>query len=217
VAVFIIAGFGIQGETPFHNDPLDEVRAFWEEDGETYLLGDYLLGLASFLGLLPFFVGIGSLLRRAEGEPALWSRVGFYSGLLMIAVAAIASGPWTALAFGAEVLSDDAIETLMYLDLGMWHAFIFAGGTFILASSLIIAQTGALWRWLGFAGIVIGVLALILPAGIIGASPADDPEEGIFGIVGLITFFGLMIWFLLASIGMVMLKEEPLPAVQRTM
>ena len=153
IIVFLVAGFGIQGESPTYNDPIEEIRAYWENDGQAYLVGDYLLGLATLLLLLPFIVCLRTLLARSEGEPPIWSTVGFYGGLFVIVVAATAAASWTALAFAAENLSDDSLMLLMYLDLGAWNAFPYVIGVWLLFSSFVIVRTGALWKWLGYSGL----------------------------------------------------------------
>ena len=204
IIVFIIAGFGVQGETPMYDDSIDEIRAYWEDDGDAYLLGDYILGLVSFLFLLPFLVCLKALLGRAEGGPQIWSQVGFYGGLLVVAVAAAASASWAALAFAPEAFDDATMTALMYLDIAAWNAFPFAIGIFVLFSSIVMAMTGVLWKWLGYLGIIIGVLALITPLGFL-----DADSEDVFDIVGFIPFIGFALWMLATSIGMLMRKEEP--------
>lgn len=206
IVVFLIAGFGIQGESPTYDDPIAEIREYWEDDGNTYLVGDYLLGLATMVLLLPFLVCLGTMLRRAEGEPAIWSRVGFYGGLLLIVIAAMSAASWTALAFAADNLSDDALITLMYLDVGSWNAFPYAIGVWVTASSLVMATTNVLWRWLGWLGLIIGIAAFITPLGILD----DDPED-IFDTIGFIPFIGLAIWVVATGVGMFMKTEEPMP------
>ena len=144
------------------------------------------------------------MLGRAEGGPQIWSQVGFYGGLFVIVFAAMAAASWTALAFAAEELDDASITTLMYLDVGAWNAFPYAIGVLVLFSSIVMVMTGVLWKWLGYLGLIIGILAFITPLGILDADPED-----IFDVVGFIPFIGFAIWLLATSIGMLMKKEEP--------
>jgi len=169
-------------------------------------VGDYLLGLASTLFLLPFLVCLRALLGRAEGSPEIWSSVGFYGGLLLIAFAATSSASWTALAFAAENLDDSALVALMFLDVGAWHAFPYAMGVLILFSSFVMLMTGVPWRWLGVLGIIIGIAAFIAPLGILD----DDPED-VFDTIGFIPFIGSAVWLVATSVGMLMMKSEPIP------
>jgi hypothetical protein len=70
-----------------------------------------------------------------------------------------------------------------------------------------MVTTGVFWRWLGGLGLVIGIAAFITPLGILD----DDPED-VFDMIGLIPFIGLAVWVVATSVGMIMKKEEPLPA-----
>ena len=204
VIVFIIAGFGLQGEPPMYDDSIEDIRAYWEDDGQMYLAGDYILGLASMVLFLPFLVCLRTMLSRAEGGVQIWSQVGFYGGLFIIVIAAAATASWSALAFASEELDDSAVTTLMYLDVGAWNAFPYAIGVLTLFSSIVIAMTGVLWKWLGYLGIVVGILAFITPLGILDADPED-----IFDVIGFIPFIGFAVWLLATSIGMIMKKDEP--------
>jgi hypothetical protein len=211
IILFLIAGFGLQADSPTYDDTIQEIRAYWEDDGQTYLVGDYLIGLAVMLFFLPFLVALRTVLGRAEGGAEMWSRVGFFGGVLMIAISAAATASWTGLAFAADKLSDDAVLTLMYLDVGAWHAFPYAVGVLTLFSSIVMAQTGVPWRWLGWLGIVIGIVAFISPLGILD----DDPED-IFDVIGFIPFIGIAVWVVATSIGLVMMKAEPQPSTRGT-
>jgi hypothetical protein len=102
VVLFLIGGIALQGETPTYDDPIDEIRAYWEDEGDTYLLGDYLIGLAFLFGWIPLIVSLRALLGRAEGGPQLWSRVAFVGGVITLVFGAIAGLADGALAFGAE-------------------------------------------------------------------------------------------------------------------
>ena len=207
IVTFVIGGV-VQGESPTYDDPIGDIRAYWEDDGQAYLLGDYLFGLGSILFLVPFIACVRAMLARAEGGAQIWSTATLIGGTLLIAIAAAASASWLALAFGAEQLSDDALITLMYLDVGAYNGFPFGIAAFVLPASLVIAMTGVVWRWLGYLGIIVGIAGFIAPLGILN----DDPED-VFDIIGFIfVFLGFAIWGLILSIGMIMMKEEPAPA-----
>jgi uncharacterized protein DUF4386 len=206
IIVFIIGGIILQGEAPLYDDPIEEIREYWVDDGQSYLVGDYLLGLGFLLLFLPFLVVLRELLGRAEGEPQILSRVAFTAGVIALIIGGASSFFWGALAFGdfAETASDDTLRTLMVLNNYGFTTFALGIGTFVLAASLVIALTGVLWRWLGWLGIVVAVLGLIAPLGIL----SDDPED-IFDILGFLGFIGFAIWLLITSIGLWMRKEAP--------
>lgn len=45
IILFFVGGFALQGESPSYDDPITEVREYFTEDGDQYLIGDYILGL----------------------------------------------------------------------------------------------------------------------------------------------------------------------------
>jgi hypothetical protein len=212
VVLFLIGVIALQGETPTYDDPIDEIRAYWEDDGDTYLLGDYLIGLAFLFGWVPLIVTLRALLGRAEGEPQLWSRVAFVGGVVTLVFGAVAGVAMGALAFGAENIDDASMQTLMYIGVYGFNNLAFAAGLFMLAASLVIWQTGVLWRWTGVLGAVAGLLAVISPLGIL-----DDSSEDVFDILGFIGFIGLALWVLAISICMLLKQEEPVAAARKAM
>ena len=44
------------GMTPTVDDPIDEIRAWWQDDGLRYLLAQYVVLLALIVLLLPFML-----------------------------------------------------------------------------------------------------------------------------------------------------------------
>jgi hypothetical protein len=201
-----------QGESPSYTDPVDEIRAFWVEDGDQYLTGDYIIGVGLLIFFFPFISALRGLLGIAEGGAQMWSRIVFAGAVLFLAIAGAAGAAWTTLAFGdfAENASDDTIELLMALDVGAWH-FVPVGLVLMaLPTGLVVLQTKVLPVWYGALSLIYGVLALISMLSIM----ADDPEDS---ALGFIAFLGGAIWVLLTSIVMIMKDEAPVPAVQREM
>ena len=206
IVLFLVGGVGIQGEVPMYDASVDEIRAYWEEDGETYLIGDYLLGLAFLFLFVPFASALRGVLARAEGSAQFFSRAGFAGAVIAVVLGGTAGIFWGAMAFGAENLSDDALTTLMYIDVYAFSSLGLGLALFAAASSLAILQTGALWRWLGLFGLLVALGLVISPLAIL----ANNPEDSVLGIIGFIVgYIGILLFILIASIGMIMKKEEP--------
>ena len=203
IVVFIIAGFVLQGDGPSVTDDIDDIRAYWIDDGEGYIISDWLIGLAVMLLFLPFLSALRSLLGLYEGGPQMWSRLDFKGGVLFVAMASAAAASWLALAYASEELSDESVRLLMYLDLGAWNGTSFPIGVMLLASSLVIWQTGVLWKWLAIIGSIVAVCAFISPLALLD----EDIEDGTFGLFGFVAFIGLAVWMLITSIGMLMKRE----------
>jgi len=207
--ILVAVSFGLQIDAPTYDDPIDDIRAYWVDDGQQYLIGDYLFGIGFAFLFLPFIVSLRALLGRAEGGVNLWSRVAFLGAILVIIWGA------TSLLLGYPRLrrlrrgaSDETLQTLM---LAATYAFTglipLAGALFVLASSLVIVRTGVLWTWLAYLGAIEGVLGVLAPLAILSAD-----SEGFFDIISFSAFIGLLVWVLLVGIAMVMKTEEPAAA-----
>ncbi|MEX0800369.1 MAG: hypothetical protein WD379_04050 [Dehalococcoidia bacterium] len=208
--VVFVAGAFVPGETPAFDDPVDEIREWFTDNGERYLVGNYLVGLAFVLFFIPFLASLRGLLAGAEGEPAMWSWVAFSGGLAWVLIGFVYSlfRGTLAYAFGmAEGGDPETIRTLMYLDHLGASAFALAFVPFVLGSSLVIARTAVLWRWLALLGLLVVVLCIIA-----GASPLAADHDGVLGGIGFIWPPGAALWLLIVSVGMILKMEPPTPA-----
>lgn len=204
--LFIVGAIVLSGDTPSRDDSVAEVREFFSEDGDTYLLGDYLLGLGFVLGFIPFFVVLASLVAVGEGWPSILSRLIIVTGTVTTVIGAVAGIFWGALALGvaenAEV-DDSSIRTLMELDVYAFATLGLAIGIFALACGLGVWFTGVVWRWLGILGIVAGLLSIIGAAWTI-----DGDEEGFIAIIGFIGQPLTLLFVLITSIHMLIQTER---------
>jgi hypothetical protein len=201
-----VTGVVIQHGVVAYDDPVDEIRDFWAESGQRYLIGDYVLGLGFTLFYIPFFVALSALLRRAEGGDGIAARVTFVGALASMLWSVSASVFWGALAFGdfAATASDETLQTLMTLDHYATAGQPFAFAVFIGAASHVIYRKRVLWRWLAYLGAVIAVASLLAPLGILTESSEDLWE--LFYTIG---FLGFALWILLAAIAMAALRALP--------
>jgi len=211
--IMFIVGISVQGESGesvAFDDPVDEIRGWFADNGEQHLVGNYLIVLAFVLFFIPFLASLRGLLAGAEGEPAVWSWVAFSGGLALVLIGFVASlfRGTLAYAFGvAEGGDPETIRTLMYLDHLGFSTFELAFVPFVLGSSLVIAWTAVLWRWLALLGLLVVVLCIIA-----GASSLTSDHDGVLGGIGFIWFPGAVLWVLIVSVGMILRKEPPAPA-----
>ena len=203
IVMFVIGAILQGGEPAAYDDPIEEIRAFWVDDGDSYLLGDYVIGLGFIIFFVPFLSAVRSVLGAAEGESQMFSRSFFAGAILFIALAAAAGSFWTTLAWGnvAENASDETIQTLMWLDLAANH-FVPAGiAIMLLPAAFVLLRTRVLPLWLGVVTLLIGVVAVLSMLSIFGDSSDDD-----YGWVG----FPLTgIWVLATSIVLILRKDAP--------
>jgi hypothetical protein len=76
----------LQGQPPAYDAPIGEVRDFFAAHGDRYLWGDYIAGLAFILCLLPFVVGLRSVLGAAEAAPQIAPRLVLVGGVATVIV-----------------------------------------------------------------------------------------------------------------------------------
>ena len=206
--ILLIVGIGLQGETPNYDDSVDKIRDWYADNGKQFILGNYLTALAFVLFFLPFLSSLRALLARAEGGDAIWSRVTFTGGVVLLLLCAVGSTFGAALAFSLDVVKEgdeDTLRTLKYLEYSTPAALALV--PFLLGTSIVILRSGVLWRWLAIAGVVLAILAVIG-----GASSLEaEPYGGIPGI-GMAAFPLSALWILLVSINMVLKKEAPAAA-----
>lgn len=204
VVLFFIGVIVLQGDTPVRDDTVEEIRQYFSEDGDTYLVGDYLIGIAFTIFFLPFIILLRRILATAGGWAELLARVSFYAGLIALLWGGIAGFAWGALAIGADnpEIDDSAVRTLMELDAYAFSGLLFPIGLFMGAAGLSIWLSGVLWRWLG----IIGIIGFV--GSYIGAAwPIDGDDEGAIAAIGMVGFVGILLFVLIASIGMLMKRE----------
>ena len=177
VVVWLLKMVGT-GVTPPYDDPIGEIRDYWEDDGRRYLVVQYVGLLSMVIFLLPYMVALTTLLGRAEAGARLWSRVSLAGGVCFVAVTIAANWIWTSLAIGADVISDDGMRTLMYLDAAAFYIGIFPLAVFVTAGSLVIDSPLGLFYFLT---LVVGA-AWVVATGVAMLRLRDEPVDAPVGV-----------------------------------
>lgn len=203
--VLFIVGVVVQGESPNYGDSAQTIRTYFENDGKSYLLGDWLDTIAFVFGLLPLMVTMRLVFGRAERSPQFLTHLAFAAGIIFFAVAAASSAGNGAMALAAKDVSDDVLLGLNAVNAYGFEGFGVMLALFVLASSACIYVTGVIWRWLAILGLIVGLAGVIGTAGILDR----DPMNGVLGIFGIIGFLGSALFLLLVSVAFAMMKDEP--------
>jgi Domain of unknown function (DUF4386) len=188
IVLFVVGGIALQGQPPAYDAPIGETRDFFAAHGGRYLWGDWIAGLAFVLCLLPFVVGLRSLLGVAEGGPQIASRLVLVGGVATVVIgdAATAFLDAVALAGAPAQLSDATLRLLLQLDAVAIAAIGLPMALTAVAAATVIWQTGVLPRWLAVVAAVSGLLDIV------GATfaAANDAEGPLFfaRFAGLIMF-----------------------------
>jgi hypothetical protein len=187
----VVAVFAIGGSTPGDHDTAQQVQAFYGPHHSKHTALAFILALS--LPFLLFFVSILRYeLRRAGGTGQL-ANAAFAGGV----VAAVGFGilAFVHLALADAAANANTIGTTQVLNVLDSNDFIpvAAGmGLLVLGAGLSSLRHGGLPRWLGWAGVVIGVIAF---------TPA-----------GFFAFLASGIWVALAGILLTQARQSAAPA-----
>jgi hypothetical protein len=206
--ILFIAGIVAQGDIPMRGDSIEEVRAYFQDDGDMYLVGDYLTGIAIVFLFLPYLVTLRWVLGSGEGWPPIWSWLTVVGGVTMVALGGAGSMTFGTLALSADnpEIDDSSVRLLMEMNSYAFTLFAFGMALFVGSASLVILRTGVIWRWLAGLGLLAALLLVI------GAAwPIDGDEEGAIAILGFIGAPATMLFIIISSINMIIRSEEPAP------
>jgi hypothetical protein len=184
--VLVVISFAISGETPDFDDTGEEVISFYT-DNEGSQFVSAILGAYAALFLV-FFASIlrGELRRREDGTGVL-STISF-GGALLLAVGGLAFAGFT---FTLADLADNdpdpgAMQALNALNGNFFFPVAVGTSAFLLGAGILMIRAGYLSTWIGWAAVVIGVLAV---------TP-----------IGFFAFLAALAWVLVVSI---LLAREP--------
>jgi len=209
VILFIIGPVLLTGDTPTRDDSIEDIRKFYADDGEMYLVGDFIAGIAFTFFFLPYLVTLRWVLGSGEGWPPIWSWLTVLGGLSFLVVggtSAVFSGALAISEGNPDVIDDGGVRLLMEMGTYAFTGFTLTLGLFVASASLVVLRTGVLWRWLAGLGFLAAVLLVVG-----SAWPIDGDEEGALAVLGFIGAPLTLLWILISSIGMIMMKEEPAP------
>ena len=174
----IIVAFVTGGSTPDSDAPGAEVISYYQRHHNAQVATAFLLAYAALLGLV-FAASLRSYLRARSSSDSVIA-FGFVGYVLF----AVGLGKFSGLTFtltdSPGKLDPAAAQALNFLGSDMFVIFLMGMAAFMLGSGLAVALTGALPRWIGWVGFVIGIVAL---------TP-----------VGWFALFGLLGWSIVVSV-----------------
>lgn len=195
----------VAGDYPDINKSAGEIRNWFEGNGTTAQTLSYVNAIGLLFFFAPFLLGIGTLLGRAEGTEALWTQLGFLGGVLSIVLGLSSMAYTSILAVTVDTLDDAtliAVKHAEYTTAAL--AYGLGSGLYLLGTGAAIARTGALWRWLGWLGIALGVIAVVGTADLID----PDPESVLSALNFLAGSIGLLVVILLQAVGLLTKRPD---------
>lgn len=205
--LFVVLSFiasGINKMPPMYNQEISTFARWFSENGERYRFGHVLAGLAFLLFYFPFFAGFCEVLKKAEGEPSIWTRV-TWAGAMMSPAAGTVAG---AFIMGSALLNGNASSELSQFGMAAnFYAYTVSGaygGIAMIGSSVIILKTNIFKRWLGWIGLVMGSAAIIS----IGTLVENNPQ-GLFAAINGFAWLAYFLWIGVLSIELIKKAEAP--------
>jgi hypothetical protein len=188
VVLFAIGTIMIFGNSPDSSSAPGKIMAYYSQSGHrTRMNIGWVLGALGILCFICFVVALRQTVRRLEGED------GFLSGLVTVGGGLYATLALAALAVNDAVrtMSDDTYHHTVYP--GLIHAaddtawVLHASGgvgaaLMVVAASVAGMRAGAVSRWMGWVGIVAGIISL--------------------GLLIFFPWFIFALWMLVVSIGL---------------
>jgi len=189
-AVLLIISFIVSGDPKSADDGPAQVAQWYRDNKDAAEIGSFIGVVAG--GFLIFF---GAYLRRVF-EPGAGLMLSILP-LIAVAIVAVGGAIDGMLMFAAAEAADDIpapeIQTIQAIWDNDFLPFLLGVLVFNWSVGLAVLRSGALPKWLGWWGIVFGVLTLAGPIGFIGAP-------------------GAALWILIASVMLSMRARRPTKA-----
>jgi hypothetical protein len=205
--LFVVTSFvasAVNVQPPHHNQDSAAIAAWFAENGLQYRAGHFVAGLAFLLFYIPFFAGLCERLRAAEGTPAIWSRV-TWGGAILSPAAGTTSG---AFIVGASLLENTVSPAVAAFAVASnFYAFVVSGalsGTALTGAAVVILRTGVFPRWLGWAGALIAVAAILGSAAIV-----ENDAAGVFSTVNGFAWLAYFLWIAALAVSLVFARDGP--------
>src|SRR5690349_8129629 len=190
-------------EPPF-TDSGNDIMAWYVHNGDRWLAGIFVLGIAYAFFFLPFLSALTGVLANAEGQPAMWSRVAAWAGLLFAAVAVAGLGGEGIVSFLAKDAGPDVARAGMAFAFFLYSLAGLFAAVFVLSACLVIFQKGLFWSWLGRYGLVVAAVNLI------GAAAIFDTPDGPLGVLRTrVAPPALALWIVAAAVAMLRITKAP--------
>ena len=181
--LIIIAAFIVGGETPEADDSLAEVVSYYHDHDTALEIASGLLAVGGFFFLV-FTAAIGLTLRRVQDELKASTILSVAGGIVFVVGVTLFAGFNFVAAETVGDVAPIATQSFSALNADMFFTVAVGTAAFLIGTGIGVLKSGALPKWLAWAAIVIGIVA-ITPAGFFG-------------------FLGLGVWTVVASIMLAM-------------
>ena len=178
--VLLIVSFVVQGEPPdLGDEPARVIADHYVDNKDQAMLGAGLQALSMTLFVF-FFAHVSRLIRVAEGDRGMLSRVAFGGGLIFAVAGAFDATLVFAMAETAEDVRPESIVTLLALYENDFAPLAVGLQVFLLGVGLASWRLRVLPKWLAGIALLMGVVAV---------TP-----------IGFVAFLGMALWIPVTAI-----------------
>ena len=209
--VLLVVSFILYGATGVEEDP-EKIGVYLQNlHNNTLYASGYWVFVPGFLFLIPTFLGFYQALREESGILWVALAVSLVGLTILLAGQTISLGIVRQLASGyaeadfsvrpaLEVMAKTLLETANWADgIGL---FLFLGIGVVLFS-IGVLRTKVIAHWMGWVGVVIGVLgAIVYPL-----DPILGTSNVFFTIVNSGVFILTLVWFIIMGVFLIRLRE----------
>lgn len=150
------------------------------------------------LAIVAFAAGLCGVLRRTEGGEPL-ADFAFASAIIHAPVAIVAVGLAAAAAVvAAHGAPASTLAALRDAGLAVGSLYVIPRGVFIAVASMAVLRTGTLPGWIGWLGLVAGIVYGVTAVGLFGLGASE--EEGPLGTAQFLSFVAFFVWMLASAI-----------------
>jgi hypothetical protein len=162
--VIVIVAVAVAGNSPAANASIRTLLSYYHTNRANQIASAYLLELGVVVGVV-FFWYLRELLIESQADRRLVN-LGFVGIIFFAAAGALSGGLRFALwdYLGNSVISVSTLQTLNTLQQDANVILTGVGqALFLLGTGIALIRSGALARWLGWVGVVLGVVSLVIP------------------------------------------------------
>jgi hypothetical protein len=208
VVLLVVSIFALPAP-PKIDVPAGNVATYFQNHQDGVRASTFIGMIAAFF-FLWFLGSLRSFLRVAEGQTGRLSSVLFAGGVATAALAAVGSTAMTMGALRPET-NPQILQALYDLNVYVLVVGSFTLAAYAAAGGMVVLRSRALPVWLGWGGLLVGLLQLLSAIGIFGStSNAFNPHDG---VVAFAAFIGFVLWTLAASVLLVRRAGLQTPAV----
>lgn len=187
---------------PMYDKDISTFAVWFSENGQGFRFAHCLTALAFLPFYFPFFAGFCEILKKAEGEPNIWTRVTWAGAIISPAIGSIGG----AAIMGIALLNGNASAEVSQFVLASYFYAVTVSGVFagiaMTGGAVIILKTGVFKRWIGWAGLIIGIAAFISIVTLV----ENDPQ-GLFATLNGFVWLTYFLWIVILSIEMIRKPE----------